>query len=97
MTCKENIEIQEHIFNGNAYPKRNKLKSKYFLELLVLLENHQTNESTKVILMQNIKNLVSKQPCNFIHYNSTRCNKNTEVGKTPTEQERLGPLDKRYQ
>jgi hypothetical protein len=56
MSCKEDIETQDHIFRCSACPNRKQLKAKYFLELSVLLENHRTNESTKVLILQNVKN-----------------------------------------
>jgi hypothetical protein len=53
---KQDIETQDHIFRCKYCPKRSKLKSDYFLKLSVLLKNHQTNESTIILIAQNVKN-----------------------------------------
>jgi hypothetical protein len=62
MSCKEDIETQDHIFRCQSCPKRNKLRSDYFLKLSILMENHRTNEPTKVLFLQNVKNWFNNMP-----------------------------------
>jgi hypothetical protein len=62
MSCKEDVETQDHIFRCKSCPKRNKLRSDYFLKLSVLMEDHRTNESTKVLITQNVKNWFNNMP-----------------------------------
>jgi hypothetical protein len=61
-TFKEDIETQDHIFRCTSCPKGNKLKSKYFMDLSVLLENHRTNISTQELIKQNVTNWFNNIP-----------------------------------
>jgi hypothetical protein len=61
-SCKADIETQDHIFRCTSCPKRTKLKAEYFMNLSILLDNHRTNESCKILITQNVKNWFNNKP-----------------------------------
>jgi hypothetical protein len=51
MSCKEDIKTQDHIFRCISCSKRTKLKAEYVMKLSVLLDNHRTNDSSKILII----------------------------------------------
>jgi hypothetical protein len=59
LSCKLEVETQDHIFQCINYPEREKLRKNYKMQLGIILSNHHTSPESTLIITHNISTYLS--------------------------------------